>query len=207
LSYTTFGLSDLEVTTAGAVADGTLAAEVTVTVANTGPVSGAEVVQVYVRDVAASVARPVRELKGFAKVTLDPGESRRVTIGLDQRAFSFWSVVHGRWVVEAGEFAIEVGRHSRDLPLTRTVTVDAPSIAAPITAGSTLHEWMADPVAAALIKEAVAEGATDPTRDPELVSVIGTMPMSTLAAFEGMSIDHDTLDALAQRWRERVGRY
>ncbi len=65
---------------------------------------------------------------------------------------------------------------------------------------------MADPVAAALIAEAVAAGQNDPTRDPELVSVIGTMPMSTLAAFTGMGIDHDTLDELAARWHERTGR-
>ena len=120
LSYTTFALSDLNVATSGSVADGNLVADVTVTVANTGPVAGAEVVQVYVRDVEASVARPVRELKGFAKVSLEPGESRQVTITLDQRAFSFWSELLGTWVVEAGEFAVEVGRHSRDLPLTRS---------------------------------------------------------------------------------------
>jgi len=206
LSYTTFALSDLDVAVSGSVAVGNLAAEVTVTVANTGPVAGAEVVQVYVRDVAASVVRPVRELKAFAKVTLDPRESRQVVLALDQRAFSFWSATLGRWAVEAGEFAVEVGRHSRELPLTQSLTIEAPSIAGPITIDSTLHEWMADPVAAALIAEAVAEGHTDPTRDPELVSVIGTMPMSTLAAFEGMSIDHDALDKLAQRWRDRTGR-
>ena len=137
---------------------------------------------------------------------LEPGGSQQVTITLDQRAFSFWSDVHRRWVVEAGEFAIEVGHHSRDLPLVEVVALDAPSIAAPVTADSTLKEWMADPVATALIAEAVAAGQTDPTRDPELVSVIGTMPMSTLAAFTGMGIDHDTLDELAARWHERTGR-
>jgi beta-glucosidase len=205
LSYTTFALSDLTVALSGSAGEGTLAAEVTVTVANTGAVAGAEVVQVYVRDVEASVARPVRELRGFAKVALEPGESRRVTIALGQRAFSFWSLVHGAWVVESGEFAIEVGHHSRDLPLTRTVRVEAPSIAAPLTVDSTLHEWMADPVGLALIHEAVRTGQPDPTRDPELVSVIGTMPMSTLAAFQGMSVDHDTLEKLADRWRERTG--
>ena len=104
-------------------------------------------------------------------------------------------------MVEAGEFAIEAGPHSRDLPLTRTVTVDAPSIAPPLTADSTLHEWMADPKGLELIKEAVAAGQHDPTRDKELVAVIGTMPMSTLAGFPGMSIDHDTLDKLAERLR------
>ena len=203
LSYTTFALSDLNVATSGSVADGNLAADVTVTVANTGPVAGAEVVQVYVRDVEASVARPVRELKGFAKVSLEPGESRQVTITLDQRAFSFWSELLGTWVVEAGEFAVEVGRHSRDLPLARSVTIDAPSIAPPLTADSTLHEWMADPLGLALIREAVAAGQPDPTRDAELVSVIGTMPMSTLAAFQGMSVDHDTLDKLVERLHAR----
>lgn len=200
LSYTTFALSGLEVALSGAVERGDLAAAVTVTVRNTGPVAGAEVVQVYVCDVDASVARPVRELRGFTKVALEPGESRQVTIALDQRAFSFWSVLLRRWVVEAGEFAIEVGPHSRDLPLRRTVTVDAPSIAPPLTADSTLHEWMADPRGLALIKEAVAAGQPDPTRDAELVAVIGTMPMSTLAGFPGMSVDHDTLGALVDRY-------
>jgi len=199
LSYTTFATSDLDVAVSGSVTAGDLAARVTVTVSNIGPVAGAEVVQVYVRDLEASVARPVRELKGFAKVALEPGESRQVTVDLDQRAFSFWSELLGKWVVEAGEFSIEVGRHSRDLPLTRTLAVDAPSIAPPLTADSTLHEWMADEQGLALIKEAVAAGQHDPTRDAELVSVIGTMPMSTLAAFEGMSIDHDTLDKLVER--------
>jgi beta-glucosidase len=203
LSYTSFALSDLTVATSGSVAEASLAADVTVTVTNTGAVAGAEVVQVYVRDVEASVARPVRELKGFAKVALEPGESRQVRITLDQRAFSFWSQLLGRWVVEAGEFAVEVGHHSRSLPLTHTVAVEAPSIAAPITAGSTLHEWMADPVAVALIADAVAAGQPDPTRDADLVAVIGSMPMSSLARFPGMSLDHDTLDTLVERWRER----
>jgi beta-glucosidase len=206
LSYTSFALSGLTVATSGSVATCNLAADVTVTVTNTGPVAGAEVVQVYVRDVATSVARPVRELKGFAKVALEPGASQEVTVRLDQRAFSFWSELLGRWVVEAGEFAVEVGHHSRDLPLTHVVTVDAPSIAAPITADSTLQEWMADPVAAELIKEAAATGQPDPSRDEELVAVIGTMPMSTLAAFKGMSIDHATLDKLVERWTDRAGR-
>lgn len=199
LSYTTFATSDLDVAVSGSVAQGDLAARVTVTVSNIGSVAGAEVVQVYVRDVEASVARPVRELKGFAKVALEPGESRQVTVDLDQRAFSFWSELLGKWVVEAGDFSIEVGRHSRDLPLTHTIAVDAPSIAPPLTADSTLHEWMADEQGLALIKEAVAAGQHDPTRDAELVAVIGTMPMSTLAAFEGMSVDHDTLDKLVER--------
>src|SRR4029079_1255324 len=104
LSYTTFDVSQLEVTTTGSVADGNLAATVNVVVTNTGQVAGAEVVQVYVRDVESSVGRPVPELKGFAKVELAPGGSQRVSITLDQRAFSFWSVLRHDWVVESGTF-------------------------------------------------------------------------------------------------------
>ncbi len=80
LSYTSFTLSDLEVATRGSVAAGDLAATVTVTVTNTGGVDGAEVVQVYVQDAESSVARPVRELRGFARVSLAAGSSEQVSI-------------------------------------------------------------------------------------------------------------------------------
>jgi beta-glucosidase len=203
LSYTTFDMSDLHVAVSGSVEDGDLAVRVTVTVTNTGDRSGSEVVQVYVRDVEATVARPVRELNGFAKVTLEPGLSGEVVVDLGKRAFSFWSEVHRRWVVEAGDFVIEVGRHSRDLPLTRTLHLEAPSIAAPITADSTLREWVDDPVARQLIAEAVEAGAPDPLRDEKLVSVVGTMPMSTLATFPGMSLDPEALADAVRKWQQR----
>jgi beta-glucosidase len=203
LSFTTFDLSGLTVTTSGSVADDTLSATVTVTVANTGPVAGAEVVQVYVRDVESAVGRPVRELKGFTKVPLEPGASQRVSIELDQRAFSFWSTVHHRWVVEPGAFAIEVGPSSRNLPLSQTVTVDGPSVAAPLTRDSTLHEWMSDPVGRQLLEDAVAAGQSGAVMHGQLLSVIGTMPMSTLANFGGRSLDHQALDHAASAWQQR----
>jgi beta-glucosidase len=85
------------------------------TVTNTGRRAGAEVAQVYVEDVEASVPRPPRELKGFVKVTLKPGQSRRVTVKLDDRAFAFWD---GGWRIEPGLFRIHVGSSSRDIRLT-----------------------------------------------------------------------------------------
>ena len=206
LSYTSFALSDLEVTTRGAVAENTFGATVTVTVANTGSVDGAEVVQVYVTDVESTAARPVRELKGFAKVSLAAGASQTVSIELDQRAFAFWSVEHGQWAVEAGDFVIGVGPHSRELPLTETITVDAPRLASPLNRDSTLQEWMSDPIGRQLIEQEVAGGQSAAVLMEELIAVIGTMPMSTLANFGGMSFDHDALDRLVADWRQRSAR-
>jgi beta-glucosidase len=204
LSYTSFAMSDLTVATDGSVEQGTLRATVTLTVTNTGTVDGAEVVQVYVEDVESSVARPVRELTGFAKVRLAAGASETVTIELGQRAFAFWSVRHHDWVVEAGDFVIAVGPHSRDLPLTETVAISAPPLAAPLNRDSTLQEWMSDPIGRQLIENEVKNGQPAVVLEDELISVIGTMPMSTLANFGGMSLDHDALDRVAGSWRQQA---
>jgi beta-glucosidase len=204
LSYTSFAFSDLAVATRGSVAEGTFGATVTVTVTNTGAVDGAEVVQVYVEDVESSVARPVRELKGFAKVSLAAGSSQEVSIELDQRAFAFWSIRHRDWVVEAGEFVVAVGANSRDLPLRSAITVQAPALAVPLNRDSTLQEWMNDPVGRHLIEAEVKNGQPAAVLEEELITVIGTMPMSTLANFGGMSLDHDALDRLADAWRQQT---
>jgi beta-glucosidase len=93
-------------------------------VTNTGARRGAEVVQCYVRDIEASVARPKQELKAFAKVWLDPGESQDVQLDLDRRAFAFWDTVAHEWRVEPGEFELRLGASSRDIRHRLTVTVD-----------------------------------------------------------------------------------
>ncbi|MGI8458987.1 MAG: glycoside hydrolase family 3 C-terminal domain-containing protein [Propionibacteriaceae bacterium] len=203
LSYTTFALSDLQVAAHGSVADGDYGATVTVTLTNTGTVAGAEVVQVYVQDTQCTVARPVRELKGFAKVSLAAGASETVTIELNQRAFAFWSIQHNRWVVEAGDFVVGVGPNSRDLPLTETITVQAPRLTVTLSRDSTLQEWLADPIGRQLIEAEIADGHPAAALDPEMLAVIGNMPMSTMASFGGMSLDHDTLDRIAQAWRQQ----
>jgi beta-glucosidase len=201
LSYTTFELSELSVSIAGSVEAGDLRASVAVTVTNTGARPGSHVVQVYVGDELASVARPQRELKGFAKVRLEPGESRAVAIELDQRAFSFWSEQLHRWAVEAGDFTISVGSSSRDLPLSRTVSLDAPSLTPPLTRMSTLHEWLTDPVGRALLEAGLAG---NPMFDDEMfVKLIGTMPMDTLASF-GFAFTHSQLDELVSTWHSKA---
>ncbi len=129
-----------------------------------------------------------------------------MSIELDQRAFAFWSVQHGRWAVEAGDFVIGVGPNSRDLPLTETITVEAPRLAGPLNRDSTLQEWMSDPIGRQLIEREVADGQPAAVLEEELIAVIGTMPMSTLANFGGMSFDHDALDRLVADWRQRSAR-
>ena len=192
LSYTTFQIEDVDVSVAGSVEAGDLAVTVTASVTNTGQRAGEEVVQVYVGDVEASVARPLRELKGFVKVHLEPGESQQVSCQLDERAFAFWSRRFGQWVVESGEFMIAVGNSSRHLVATETITIEAPRLSLPLGPDSTLHEWLADDRG----RELLAKRDMRLLQDPELIKVIGTMPMHTLAAFQGMALNHDELQEL-----------
>ena len=192
LSYTSFRIDDVDVSVAGSIAGSDLAVTVTASVSNIGQRAGAEVVQVYVGDVEASVARPLRELKGFAKVYLEPGETKQVSCQLDERSFAYWSSRFHRWVVEPGEFTLAVGNSSRHLVATETIMVDAPRLALPLGPDSTLHEWLADERG----RELLTERGVKLLQDPELIKVIGTMPMETLAAFEGMALSHEELNEL-----------
>jgi beta-glucosidase len=194
LSYTSFTIGGVAATVSGSVSGGDLSVAVSATVTNIGEVAGAEVVQVYVGDLESEVARPVRELKGFAKVTLEPGASTTVTIDLDERAFAYWSQRLGRWAVEAGEFEIAVGSSSRDIADQVVLSIDAPSVAGPLGVDSTLHEWLADDRGRELLSG--APGAGRILQDPELIKIIGTFPMSTLAAFGQMGWSRDQLDQL-----------
>ncbi|MCH9276250.1 glycoside hydrolase family 3 C-terminal domain-containing protein [Bifidobacterium amazonense] len=151
LSYATFAIGDVTVDRTGANT-----ARVSVTVTNTSDVTAAETVQVYVAPGASDVARPRHELKGFAKVRLAGGESARVAIDLDERAFAYWSERFDDWHVEAGDYAIEVGTSSRDIAATASVTLDGDGKSLPLTEWSAYGEWAADPVGSSIV-EAVAE--------------------------------------------------
>jgi beta-glucosidase len=117
LSYTTFEYSHLRLP--GEVLPGQ-PVSVSLTVKNTGQRTGKEVVQLYVHDVASSLPRPPKELKGFAKLELAPGESREVTFSLDERALSFYDPYRKAWVAEPGDFEVLVGASSRDIRLQGT---------------------------------------------------------------------------------------
>ena len=121
LSYTTFEYSNLQLSTTQISADDVV--EVSFEVSNTGAVAGATVAQLYVQDVEASVSRPLKELKGFQKLTLAPSESRKVTINLGASAFAFWDVETKGWKVEAGDFNIMLGGSSGNISETQHLVV------------------------------------------------------------------------------------
>jgi beta-glucosidase len=120
LSYTTFGFSKLDAP--ATVASGSTI-PVSFDVTNTGSVAGAEVAELYVSDPSTKVSRPERELKGFAKVRLAAGETKRVTLNLDARAFSYWDEAAHKWTIDPGKFVIRIGDSSENTPLSAEVTV------------------------------------------------------------------------------------
>ena len=113
MSYTTFAYSDMAADEQG----------VSLTVTNTGSVAGTEIVQLYVAKKSSELFRPVRELKGFARVTLAPGEKQRITIMLDDKAFRFWNVKSNRWEIEGGEYELLVGASVEDIRLCEKISV------------------------------------------------------------------------------------
>ena len=113
MSYTTFAYSDMAADKQG----------VSLTVTNTGSVAGTEIVQLYVAKKNSELFRPVRELKGFARVTLAPGEKQRITIMLDDKAFRFWNVKANRWEIEGGEYELLVGASVEDIRLCEKISV------------------------------------------------------------------------------------
>ena len=113
MSYTTFAYSDMAADEQG----------VSFTVTNTGSVAGTEIVQLYVAKKNSELFRPAKELKGFARVTLAPGEKQRITITLDDKAFRFWNVKANRWEIEGGEYELLVGASVEDIRLCEKISV------------------------------------------------------------------------------------
>ncbi|GAA6205650.1 glycoside hydrolase family 3 C-terminal domain-containing protein [Thalassotalea sp. SU-HH00458] len=120
LSYTNFALSDIQVSSK--TISNEQSVQVTAQVTNTGKVAGAEVVQLYLHDRAASVERPIKELKGFDKVFLQPGETKQVSMTLTKRDLSFWDTNSNDWLVEPGEFEVQLGTSSDKIKLKETFT-------------------------------------------------------------------------------------
>lgn len=128
LSYTTFTYSDLRIDQGDSDIDARRLRNgdrltVRFSVSNTGARSGTEVVQLYVQDKTSTHYRPYHELKGFAAVDLQPGETKTVELALDYRSFAFWDVNSQDWQIETGEFTVQIGASSRDIRLKQNIQV------------------------------------------------------------------------------------
>jgi beta-glucosidase len=144
LSYTTFAYSNATVSAKTFKdVDGIT---ITVDVTNTGDVAGKEIVQLYVRDQQSGLVRPHKELKGFAKVELQPNETKTVSIPLNFRAFAFYHPEYKQWITEDGDFDILIAASATDIRQKLTVTLESTlNLPCLLDKESTIREWMADP--------------------------------------------------------------
>lgn len=128
--------------------------DVEITVRNTGAVAGKEIVQLYVADVKSTVKRPLKELKGFEKIMLNPGEEKTITITLNNRSFSYYDTAIQDWHIESGEFEILVGRSSAQIELKETLTVNS-TVLLPlkINRNTTIGDIMLDPRTSEIAKK------------------------------------------------------
>ncbi|WP_082881206.1 beta-glucosidase [Lederbergia galactosidilytica] len=143
LSYTEFKYDSIHVNKEAIQDDETV--EVTVTVRNSGAMAGMEVIQLYVHDQESSVIRPLKELKKFKKVQLNPGEAKQITFTLSKQDFAFYDVLSQGWQVETGSFDLFIGRSVADIRLTKTIHITATEEKKPVfTRKSLTKEWLAD---------------------------------------------------------------
>lgn len=201
LSYTTFAYSGLTVRPSP---DGTRL-DVRVRVTNTGQRAGREVVQIYSRGPADSrIARPERELRGFAAVDLAPGEDAEVRVELDRTDLAHYSAREAGWRVEGGSHHIEAAASSRDIRLSVPVDIEGDPSRIRLTGRHTLAEWMAHPVGGPLLSEAFARnggtnGNTGALADPVMRRFLAGIPLDVISEFPQSSVKPEDVVALAAR--------
>lgn len=210
LSYTDFEYSNLKVSNEHITDKDTVI--VSVDVKNVGKVAGKEVVQLYVADKESTPIRPVRELKGFEKVLLQPGETKTVTFKLCKRAFAYWNTQIHDWHVESGEFDIQIGRSSRDIAASKTITVDS-TVKLPVEydLNSLFMDINADPdakKAMAPMMESIAkvfgpnedgektDAASEAITEEMSTAMFDNMPLRAAISFGAGSITFEQLDKL-----------
>ena len=206
LSYTTFEYTDISVDKKEITDKETI--EVKVKVKNTGKVKGKEIVQLYIRDVESKVNRPEKELKGFEKIELAPGEEKTVTFKLDKRSFAYYNTEIRDWYVESGEFEILVGKSSKEIELKETVKVNSTvTIKKKYDRNSTIGDLMEDPEASQVLKELLEKineiggiFQEDEHRDQELIiSMMRYLPLRGLINFGRGYFTDDMLEQLLEK--------
>jgi beta-glucosidase len=184
LSYSTFAYSNFTVHKKGKRA--------TVTVTNTGAVAAKEVVQLYVSaPETRDVRRPVRELRAFDKVALAPGESRDVDFVLTDRAFAFWDSGRHEWVVDGGDYTLQIGKSSNEIVAQQTVTIADSRPTVPLTLESPVSAWLEHPVTGPLMRKAAGGEAVE--GGASVLDMVASMPMRRLLRFPGVPVTAKTL--------------
>ena len=216
LSYTTFEYSNLKLS-AEKIAD-TDTLQVCVDVTNTGKVAGKEVVQLYVSDRESEVFRPVRELKGFDKVELQPGETKTVCFTLDKRSFAYWNTQIHDWHVESGIFDIQIAKNAEEVVLCAPVTVES-TVELPMhfDENSIMMDIWKKPKAAAIVEqmtkaamgeltgqaeEQQSEAASEAIGDEMGEAMMKYMPLRSLISFSGGKVTHELLAGLLQQMND-----
>ena len=191
LSYTQFSYSDLQVSKTEFGVGESL--EVHLKVTNTGSRAGQEIVQVYVHDVESTLHRPVKELKGFAKVALEAGETKQVTVTLAERAFSYYNPAYGQWIAEAGAFDILVGTSSADIHLTQRVELtQGTDVHSLLNKNSILKDWMQDPQGAEVVQpilDSVFAHVDNDSLGADMADFFQDLPVTKLLGFNAGQLD------------------
>lgn len=191
LSYTTFHYEGVsaDVDHAGIT--------VRLTVTNTGDRDGAEVVQVYTGLASSSVARAPRELKGFTKVYLAAGESRIVEVAIRREDLAYWDTRMSGWIVEGGQYTLDVGASSRDIRASGSAHVPGDEIRVQLTTDSSISEVMAHPVAGPIITAAMATGSNaGMMSDPAILKMLASAPIGRMMGFPGSGVEPEQLEQL-----------
>jgi beta-glucosidase len=213
LSYTTFAYTGMEISK-NAASD-TDHVKVSVKVKNTGKVAGKEVVELYVQDENKTIMRPEKELKHFAKVSLQPGEETTVTFELNYRDFAYYSEKVHTWQTSNGKYNILAGGSSADLPLHQSLDITATNMLyPPLTRNSLMKEFAAHPKGKAVYAKLMesmgsmfgggssTEKLTPAQEDAKkkmqamMVAVLNEMPVSKLVSMGGGKFTDQMLDAM-----------
>ncbi|WP_186578926.1 glycoside hydrolase family 3 C-terminal domain-containing protein [Aquibacillus kalidii] len=212
LSYTSFEYSNLAISDKK-VKD-TAEVRVEVNVKNTGTIAGKEVVQLYVKDPESTVIRPEKELKGFEKVYLQPGEEQTVVFTLDKRAFAYYNVQLKDWHVESGDFEIGIGKSAKDLVLKDSLYVESTNTLPLFVHRNTLvGDIMRDPIlskiANSLMEQfnpfANMQGSEGEGDAPEMMkAMMNNMPLRAIVNFSGGQFSEEMLEGLIAQFNDAV---
>ena len=195
LSYTTFAYSNLKLSMENPTEKDTVMVSADIT--NTGKSAGKEVVQLYIRDLTGSAIRPEKELKGFEKVFLEPGETKTVTMELNKRSFAWYNTKLHDWFAASGDYEILVGASSRDIRLTETLHLNSSQrLPMHVHMNTTLGDLLRNPETAEAAKkliqkylsgEAGSEAASEAVSEEMTMAMTDSMPLRALMGFAGVS--------------------